>query len=112
MRGKKSKEDHENPLKELDNIKVKNFKELETMDLKDLDLEQFKKSRLTEFKEKELQSFKNHVDDIKTRNNIENLKLEQKSDETCKKILEDLDSIGINGRMSLELLKKIKKGYI
>jgi len=112
MKNKKSKNKEENPLDELDKIKLKDFKQLEEKDLKDCNLDYFKKSRLNEFKEYELKYFKDYVEDSKIDRNIENLKLELKSNEACKNILNELESIGINGSKHLELLKKIKKGYV
>ena len=112
MRNKKSKEKDENPLKELDQIELKDFKELEDQDLKDFNLDQIKKTHLQEFKDHELKDFKIYVEESKTDRNIENLKLELKSEDECKNVLNELESIGINGKPPLKLLKKIKKGYI
>ena len=112
MKDKKSKNKEENPLNELDEIKLKDFKQLEEMDLKDCNLDYFKKSRLNEFKECELNCFKGYVKDSKIDRNIENLKLELRSDDALKNILKELESIGINGSKQLELLEKIKKGYV
>jgi hypothetical protein len=112
MKDKKSKEDKKNPLKELDKIKLKGFKELEDQEFNEVNLDDFKKSRLEEFNEHELKDFKNYIEESKADRNIETLKLELKSDDTLKNTLKDLESIGIDGRGPLELLKKIKKGYI
>ena len=112
MKNKKSKNKEENPLDVLDKIKLMDFKQLEEKDLKDCNLGYFKKSRLDEFKEYELKYFKDYVEDSKVKSKIENLKLELESDEACKNILKELESIGINGNKQLNLLKKIKKGYI
>ncbi len=112
MKIKKSKENKKNPLNELDNIKLKDFKEIENEDLDDFNLDNFKKSRLDEFKSDELENFKNFVEGSKTDRSIENIKLELKSDEELKNTLIDLEEIGINGEITLKLLEKIKKGYI
>jgi hypothetical protein len=109
MKDKRSKKKDENPLKELDTIKLKGFKELENQDLKDVNLEEFKKSRKREFNEQELNDFKKYIEDSKTDRNIENIKLELNSDDTLKNTIKDLESIGINGRGPLKILERIKK---
>lgn len=110
MKEGKSKKNTENPLKELDKIKLKKFKELEDEELMDFDLDTFRKSRLNEFNEKELNEFKRYVKESKTDINIENMKLELKSKDTLKNIIKELESMGINGEPHLKLLKMIKKG--
>lgn len=110
MKEGKSKKNTENPLKELDKIKLKKFKELEDEELMDFDLDAFRKSRLNEFNEKELKEFKRYVKESKTDINIENMKLELKSKDTLKNIIKELESMGINGETPLKLLKMIKKG--
>jgi len=112
MKGKKPKDQDENPLKDLDKIELKKFKELEDEDLKDFDLDDFKKSRLNEFKDSEFEEFKNYVKESKDDRNIENLKLELESDDALKSALKELESIGIDGTNHLKLLEKIKRGYI
>lgn len=112
MKGKKPKDQDENPLKDLDKIELKGFKELEDEDLKNFDLDDFKKSRLSEFKEREFKEFKNYVKESKDDRNIEELKLKLKSDDALKNTLKELDSIGIDGTKQLKLLERIKKGFI
>ncbi len=92
-------------------IKYKSFKELEEEEFKDIKLDDFKKSRLKEFKEKELIDFKRFLKNSKMDINIQNLRSRLKSDDAIKKVIKELDDIGLDGRAPLKLLKRIAKYY-
>ncbi len=106
---KNSKHENKESLKELDEIKLKSFKELESEEFNDIKLEDFKKSRLDEFHNKELEDFKNFLDNSKITIIIESLKNELNSDDATKNILKELKDIGLNGRESLKILEMLKK---
>jgi len=89
--------------------KFKSFKELEEEEFKDIKLDDFKKSQLNEFKEKELTNFKRFLKYSKMDITIENLRYRLNSNDTIKKLLQELDKIGLDGRVSLKLLEVIKK---
>ncbi|MEL7669591.1 hypothetical protein [Methanobacterium sp.] len=109
MKNKHSKNKEENPLKELDKIKVHSFKELEHEYFNDMKFEDFQKERLKEFDKKELKDFKEFVEDSKMDSSLENLKLELNSDDTIKNILKELKDIGINGKRQLKIITMLKK---
>lgn len=109
MKNKHGKNKKENPLKELDIIKLKKFEDLENQYFSDIKLEDFQKERLKEFNDIELGAFKEFIKDSKTDICVENLKLELNSDDTIKSLLKDLQSIGIDGKGPLRLLKMLKK---
>ena len=104
---KNSKYKTKENLKELDEIKLKSFKELESEEFNDIKLEDFKKSQLNEF-HKELNDFKKYLDDSKITRSIESLKYEKNSDDVIKKLLKELESIGLNGKKSLKILEMLK----
>lgn len=109
MKYKLLKRSGENPLNELDEIKIKGFEELENQDLKDFNPDNFRKSRLKEFNDCELKDFKNFVEESRTDRDIENLKLELNSRDAIENIIKELESIGISSEGPLNILKRIKK---
>ena len=109
MKNKNSGNKEENPLKELDKIKLHSFDELEHKYFNDINLEDFQKERLKEFDKKELREFKEFVKDSNTDISLENLKLELNSNDTTKNILKELKNIGINGKHQLKLITMLKK---
>lgn len=109
MKNKNSGNKEENPLKELDKIKLHSFNELEHKYFNDINLKDFQKERLKEFDKKELKEFKEFVEDSKTDISLENLKLELNSDSTIKNILKELKDIGINGKRQLKIITMLKK---
>lgn len=109
MKSKRSGNQEENPLKELENIKLKRFEELEQQYFSDIKLEDFQKKHLKEFNDVELKEFKEFIDDSKTGRSLENLKLELISDDTIKNIIKELHDTGINGKSSLKLLEMLKR---
>ena len=108
---KNSKHENKESLKELDEIKLKSFKELESEEFNDIKLEDFKKSQLNEFHNKELKDFKKYLDDSKITRSIESLKYEKNSDDVIKKLLKELESIGLNGKKSLKILEIVKNEF-
>ena len=104
-----SEKDEEDPLKELENVKLKSFKELEQQYFKD-SLDDFQKKHLKEFQYVELKEFQEFIEDSKTDRSIENLKLELNSRDALKKIIKELHDIGINGKLHLKLLEMLKRG--
>ncbi|MGB9978208.1 hypothetical protein [Methanobacterium sp.] len=109
MNNKYSESKEENPLKELDKIKLYSFKELEHKYFDDIKLEDFQKERLKEFDKKELKDFKGLIKDSKTDRFLENLKLELNSENAIKNILKELKDIGINGKRQLKIITMLKK---
>lgn len=92
-----------------EDIKLKGFKELEYQYFSDTKLKDFQKERLNEFNDKELKAFKEFVNDSKTDISIENLKSELNSDDVIKNILKELRDMGINGKLHLNLLERLKR---
>lgn len=88
---------------------IKSFKELEEEEFKDIKLDDFKKSQLNEFREKELADFKKFLKNSKMDINIEKMRSMLNSDDDIKKIIKELDEIGLDGRASLKLLDMLKK---
>ena len=109
MNNEYSKNNEENPLKELDKIKLYSFKELEHQYFNNINLNGFQKEQSKEFNDEELKDFKGVISDLKTNISLENLKLELNSDDAIKNILKELKNIGINGKRQLKLLKMLKK---
>ncbi len=109
MKNRHSENKEENPLKELDKIKLDSFKEMEHEYFSDIKLEDFQRERLKEFNKKELQEFKEFIEDSKTDTSLENLKLELNSDDAIKNILKELKDIGINGKRQLKIITMLKK---
>lgn len=95
-------------MKDIPLIKFKKFEELEADEFGHIKLDDFKKSMLNEFKNKELEDFKNYLEYAKTDISIEELRSELNSDTAIKNVLKELKSIGLNGKASLELLKRLK----
>ncbi len=108
MKNKYSENKEEDPLKELDKLKLYSFKELEHQYFNDIKLEDFQKEQLKEFDKKELKEFKKFVEDSKADTSLENLKLELNSDNTIKNIIKELKDIGINGKRQLKIIKMLK----
>lgn len=109
MKDKHPRNKEENPLKELDKIKLHSFDELEHNYFNDMKLEDFQKERLKEFDKKELEDFKRFVKNSKTDISLEDLKLKLNSDNTIKNIIKELKGIGINGKHQLKLITMLKK---
>lgn len=109
MKNKNSENKDEDPLKELDKIKLDLFNELEHKYFKDMKFEDFQKERLNEFNEKELKDFKGFVENSKIDTSLENLKLELNSDDAIKNIIKKLKDIGINGNRQLKIISMLKK---
>ncbi len=109
MKNDKSKNNDDDPLKELENIKLKSFEELERQCFNDIKLEDFQQKHLKEFNDVELKEFKEFIEDSKTDRSIENLKLELNSKDTIKNIIKELQEIGINGKLHLKLLRRLKR---
>ena len=95
--------------KELDEFKLKGFKDLQHQYFNDIKLEDFQKERLKEFNNVELKSFKEFMDELEVNKSIENLKVELNSKDTIKNILKELQDIRINGKQHLKLLKMLKR---
>ncbi len=95
--------------KELENIKLKSFKELEHHCFNDIKLEDFQNKHLKEFNDVELREFKGFIEDSKTDRSIENLKMELNSKDAIKNIIKELQDIGINGKLHLKLLRMFKR---
>jgi len=109
MSDKRPENKEENPLKELENIKLMSFEELEHQCFNDIKLEDFQKEHLKEFEDVELTEFKEFVEASKTGESIENLKIELNSKDALKNIIKELQDIGINGKLHINLLKRLKR---
>ena len=109
MKNKYSENKEENPLKELDKIKLYSFKELEHQYFNDMKLEDFQREKLKEFNEKEKQDFKGFIDNSKTDTSLETFKSELNSDDAIKNIIKELKDIGINGKRQLKIINILKK---
>ena len=108
MKNSYSENGDENFLKELENIKLKSFKELEHQYFKD-NLDDFQKKHLKEFQDVELKEFKEFIEDSKADRSIENIRLELNSKDVLNKIIKELQDMGINGKLHLKLLRMLKR---
>ncbi len=95
--------------KELENIKLKSFEELEHQCFNDIKLEDFQEKHLKEFEDVELKEFEEFLESSKTDRSIENLKMELNSKDALKNIIKELQDIGINGKLHLKVLRMLKR---